>query len=185
MYAWYRRNNEKGVVTLEFEEQCSLGGCNNGIIAQELKHYLKPSDTAPLGWSFPISEKWNKENYSFIIDIKPNNSEIFLCELDKVYGYSYEGWSPIMLRLKLLYNDTTAEEVDKNKFAYPENPTIIYTMLYLYGSIKEGELFGTWNMPYGSITALLFWPEAMSFFFEQVRQSDPEFLAQEIKMINI
>ncbi len=183
MYAWYKRSVVDEVITLEFEEQWSLGGCNSGIIAQELKELLKPLDTAPIGWTFPISEKWNKKDYSFIIDIKPNNNEVFLCELDKVYGYSYEGWSPIMLRLKLLYNDTTTEEVDKKKFIFPKNPTVIYTMLYLYGSVRDGKLIGTWNMPYGSITALLFWPEAMTFFFEQVRLSDPDFLNQEINVI--
>lgn len=165
------------------EEQTSLAGCNNGIIPIELKEVLSVSDNPPIGWTIPIAEKWNKDNYSVIIDIKPKANEIFLCELDTVFGYSYEGWSPIMLRLKLLYNEAISEEFDKTNFIYPEMPEVIYTMYYLYGSICDGKLTGTWSPPYGTITALLFWPEAMTFFFDQVRKFDPKFLNADFKQI--
>ena len=160
----------------------SLAGCNNGIIANELKEIITATDNQPIGWTIPIAEKWNKQDYSVIIDIKPNTEEIFLCELDRVFGYSFESWSPIMLRLKLLYNDTTKEDLDKSNFIYPDDTEIIYTMLYLYGSIRDGQLVGTWNPPFGTITALLFWPEAMTFFFEQVKKLDPKFLNAKIKL---
>lgn len=183
MYAWYKRNIVNGKVSLQFEKECSLGGCNNGIIAQELEQILMPEDNSPRGWAIPIAEKWNRQEYSFIIDIKPNGEEVFLCELDKVYGFSYDAWSPIMLRLKLLHSDIHIEDMDKKNFFYPENPSIIYTMLYLNGSIADGKLTGTWSPPFGKITAVLFWPEAMSFFFKQVKKMDPYFLEQDVKMI--
>ncbi|MFZ6013811.1 MAG: hypothetical protein ACOYXT_25955 [Bacteroidota bacterium] len=56
-------------------------------------------------------------------------------------------------------------------------------MLYLYGSFRDGGLVGTWTPPYGTITALLFWPEAMTFFVEQVKQFDPSFLEADINLI--
>lgn len=183
MYAWYKRNNIDGKIILQFDEQCSLGGCNNGVIAQELEKILVPTDTANMGWILSISEIWNSQEFSFIIDIKPNSKEVFLCELDKVYGFSYEQWSPIMLRLKLLHNDVAIEDMDKESFTYPENPSVIYTMLYLNGSICNGKLTGTWSPPFGKITAVLFWPEAMSFFFEEVKKIDPHFLEQNIQLI--
>lgn len=182
MYSWYQRTNENGELHLIWEEQMSLAGCNNGIIANELKEIITATDNQPIGWTIPIAEKWNKQDYSVIIDIKPNTEEIFLCELDRVFGYSFESWSPIMLRLKLLYNDTTKEDLDKSNFVYPDDTEIIYTMLYLYGSIRDGQLVGTWNPPFGTITALLFWPEAMTFFFEQVKKLDPNFLNAKIKL---
>lgn len=182
MYSWYKRTNENGELHLIWEEQMSLAGCNNGIIANELKEIITATDNQPIGWTIPIAEKWNKQDYSVIIDIKPNTEEIFLCELDRVFGYSFKSWSPIMLRLKLLYNDTTKEDLDKSNFVYPDDTEIIYTMLYLYGSIRDGQLVGTWNPPFGTITALLFWPEAMTFFFEQVKKLDPNFLNAKIKL---
>lgn len=183
MYYWYKRTNETGNVRLTYEEEMSLAGCNNGIIAEELKEILSPSDNPPIGWTIPIAEKWNRKDYSVIIDIKPKSDDIFLCELDKVFGFSYKEWSPVMLRLKLLY-DANKGELDKKNFIYPDDPDIIYTMLYLYGSIQNGKIYGTWNPPFGTITALLFWPEAMTFFYEQVKKHDSYFLTSDIKLIS-
>jgi len=182
MYAWYKRTNENGHIRLLFERQTSIAGCNNGIIASELKEIISPVDNAPFGWTIPIADKWNKEDLSFIVDIKPNAKEIFLCELDRVFGYCYDGWSPIMLRLKTLLNDED-QGLDKKSFFYTDKTEIIYTMYYLYGSVKNGQLVGTWNPPWGTITALLFWPEAMTFFFEQVKISDNHFLSSKTKLM--
>jgi hypothetical protein len=185
MYSWYKRTVINKSLSLSWEEKMSLAGCNKGIIANELKEILKPTDNPSIGWILPIAQKWNKQNYSVIIDIKPNNKQVFLCELDTVFGYTFSEWSPIMLRLKILYNDKTKDEIDKNNFVYPVKPEIIYTMLYLYGSIRNGQLFGTWNFPGRSSTnALLFWPEAMTFFYEQVKIFDPYFLNSEINLIS-
>jgi hypothetical protein len=69
MYSWYKRTNENGRLYLEWEDELSLAGCNNGIIAKELKEIINASDTPPIGWKIPIAKKWNNENYSVIIDI--------------------------------------------------------------------------------------------------------------------
>jgi hypothetical protein len=79
---------------------------------------------------------------------------------------------------------TTHQKLDKNNFFYPDDTEVIYTMLYLYGSIHDGKLVGKWNPPFGTITALLLWPEAMTFFFEQVKKNDPNFLNADINLIN-
>jgi hypothetical protein len=184
MYYWHKRTIENDQIRLTLDDTASLGGCNVGVIPDELSKILSPSDDAPIGWVLPIADKWNKAGYSLILDIKPKTNEVFLCELDSVYGYSYEGWSPIMLRLKLLYIDETKDNIDKENFVYPEDPAIIYTMYYLYGTIKNGQLVGTWNPPFGTLTALLFWPEAMSFFFDHVKKSDPHFLEAKVNIIS-
>lgn len=184
MYSWYKRTKENNQVRLTWEEKMSIAGCNNGIISDELTNILSPNDNPPIGWTIPIADRWNKEDYSLIIDIKPKSEEVFLCELDKVIGFSYYSWSPIMLRLKLLFSDINKEEIDKESFIYPDETEIIYTMFYLYGSFKDGKLIGTWNPPFGTITALLFWPEAMTFFFEQVKKYDPYFLNADLKLIS-
>jgi len=183
MYTWHKHNiiNEK--LFLEFDSQACLGGSINGLIANELEEILQPSDGPYMGWTLPIADKHNKNGWSYIIDIKPKSNEVFLCELDRVFGYSFDGWSPVMLRLKILYNEESKVNFDKRKFLYPENTTIIYTMLYLYGSIRDGKLCGTWKMPFGSVTALLFWPEALTYFTQQIQLYDSHFMNSDINLI--
>lgn len=185
MYAWYKRELRNQNLHLIFEEEASLGGCKNGIIASEIKKILSENSNPPAGWIIPISDIWNREGYSFIIDIKPSGDEIFLCELDKVIGFSYEEWSPVMLRLKRLYSNLSLGELDKKEFLYPgtNEVNVIYTILYYQGSFRDGEIIGKWSPPYGSITGVLFWPEAMSFFYEQAKKLDPDFLLMETNII--
>lgn len=115
MYSWYKRVNENGRLHFVWEEQTSLAGCNNGIIANELRDIIKVGENPPIGWSIPIAEKWNREDYSFVIDIKPSTDEVFLCELDRVFGYTFDSWTPIMLQLRVLYNNMRKENLDKIK----------------------------------------------------------------------
>jgi hypothetical protein len=58
MYSWYKRSNDSGQLRMIWEEQTSIAGCNNGIIANELKDILKPTDNPPIGWTLPIADKW-------------------------------------------------------------------------------------------------------------------------------
>jgi len=44
----------------------SIAGCNNGIIANELKEMITVKDNLHIGWTIPIAEKWNKQDYSVI-----------------------------------------------------------------------------------------------------------------------
>jgi len=187
MYSLYHITNlNNGNRRYAYKARISLAGCNNGIIANGLQEILKSSDTSEIGWSIPIAEKWNLNKLSVIIDIKPNSNEVFLCELDRVFGYSYREWSPIMLRLNILFNDIATNKMDKKNFIYPnEKSSVIYTMLYLAGSIKNGQLIGTWNFPGPSPTnSLLLWPEAMTYFFQQVKTYNPEFIKSDIKLIS-
>jgi hypothetical protein len=183
MYSWYQRISEGDKTRLIWNEQTSLAGCNNGEIAKELRKILTSKDTAPFGWTIPIAEKWNSHGYSLIIDMKPKTKEVFLCEVDRVFGYCYHGWSPIMLRLKLIFGDVHDNSIDKRNFILPDKLTIIYTMYYLYGSVHKGKLTGKWIPPYGTVTALLFWPEAMTFFYDQVENFDPNFLNSKTKLM--
>jgi hypothetical protein len=190
MYAVYDRYSQDQKIKLKFARKISLAGCNFGIIPAMLKEKLDFSDNPPLGWELSIAEDYHKNNQSIIIDIKPNNAEeIVLCELDRVFGFSHFGWSPIMLRLVQFYNDyATDVEINKHDFICPEEDQheIVYTMSYLAGSFKDGELEGKWIFPGRSSTnALLLWPDAMTFFYEQVERYDPSFLNKKTNFIKI
>jgi len=187
MYALYNIKNDNGQTSLEFLKKISLAGCNHGIIPNLLKEKISKDQNPPIGWTINVSDYYNEKEQTVIIDIKPKNkrySEVFLCELDKIFGFSYKEWSPIMYRLKRLYSDISPEKLNKNNFIYPKEPEIIYTMLYLSGSFKNGQLTGTWNYPGPSPTnALLLWSEAMTFFFKNVEKNDSDFLREKIKTI--
>lgn len=187
MYALYDRHTDNGKVRLTLSDKISLAGCNSGLIPNSLKEKLSETDNPPIGWTLHTAYDFNRQNQSVIIDIKPRNkkySEVFLCELDTVFGFSYNEWTPIMYRLKQLYSDITPDQLNKDSFIYPDNPEIIYTMLYLAGSFRDGQLIGTWNYPGPSPTnALLLWSEAMTFFHRQVKQYDPDFLTEIVATI--
>jgi len=190
MYAVYDRHRCDERIQLKFSKKISLAGCNSDIIPAMLREKLDCSDNPPLGWELSIAEKYHENSQSIIIDIKPNNAEeVVLCEIDKVFGFSHVGWSPIMLRLVQLYNDHADDVgIDKHDFICPEEDDheIVYTMSYLAGSFKDGELDGKWIFPGRSSTnALLLWPDAMTFFYEQVEKCDPVFLGKKTNFIKI
>lgn len=188
MYSIYDKQNIDGQIQLKFSKKISLAGCNYGLIPNLLKNKISSDKNPPIGWLLPIAEIYNKKGQSVIIDIKPKNkkySEVFLCELDIIFGFSYNEWSPIMYRLKRLYSNISPGDFDKNDFIYPKEQEIIYTMLYLVGSFENGKLTGTWNYPGPSPTnALLLWSEAMTFFHRQVKNYDPNFLNEDINTIS-
>ena len=177
---------ENGQTRLSFSKRIHLAGCNIGLIPKLLFEKLTPDDNPFLGWILSVANDFNKKNQSVIIDIKPRSkSEVFLCELDSVFGFSYHRWTPTMYRLKILYNDAVSpEEFDKNSFLCSANSDIIYTQSYLSGSFYDGQLIGTWNPPSPNPkNSLLLWAEAMTFFYEQVKKYDPNFLNESVKVI--
>jgi hypothetical protein len=161
---------------LTWEYRAFLAGSKHGIITRELKKILSHSNNPNAGWTLPIAEKFNLEDYSFIIDIKPNSKELFICELDRVFGFSYPNWTPIMLMLRRLTGPNMGADFSKTEFNFPINTSIVYTMLYLNGSFQDGKLTGKWTMPKGTVTALLLWPEALSYFVSQIKTYDESFL---------
>jgi hypothetical protein len=57
-------------------------------------------------------------------------------------------------------------------------------MLYLRESFENGILKGTWNLPGpAAANALLWFPEATSFFMKMMQQYDPECLLQQYSEI--
>lgn len=181
MYAVYNIKNVENKIYLEcYDDEVSLAGINSGIIAAELGNILQAEHKPPLGWKLPIKKIYAAKEQKVIIDIKPSSTdEIVLCEIDSIFGFSYENWSPIMMRLRQLHNQDREEGFDKYYFEYPaeENTEVIYTMAYLNGSFKDGELHGTWNWPGKSNTnSVLLWPEAMSYFIKQISRLDKKFI---------
>ena len=186
MFATYTRKKEGNQIRLTFEEEISLAGCNKGIIPKLLKEKLSKDDRPPLAWTLPIARYYNNFDQTVIIDIKPNSKdETVFCELDAVFGFSHEEWSPVMFRLRQLFNAYTEDlRIDKENFIYPSDTEIIYTLSYLTGSFHNGDLIGKWVYPGSSSTnSVLLWSDAISFFNKQIEKFDPGFLDRSYKCI--
>lgn len=92
-----------------------------------------------------------------------------------------------MLRIVQLYNHYVEDvQLDKRDFVCPPDDEleIVYTMCYMQGSFKDGELYGRWTFPGQSSTnGVMLWPDAMSFFYRQVEKYNPGFLDKQTNFI--
>lgn len=159
-------------------QEISLVGCNSGIIPKILIKRLKDLKLTLPGWNLDFSSEEEYENKTIIIDYKPKkiNEEASICELLDVYGYNYDNWTPIMLRLKefnfVIPNKDIIDYRDCN------NSTIIYTFLYLNGFIKDNELCGTWSFPSPSPTnSLMLYRDAFNYFIGKILEKDKNYFS--------
>ena len=189
MYMRYLKKSDAGRSSYQFAERICLFGCNRGFIPMLLRKRIPRSQGEPFKWHIPIGDSlngiaWNNRDYTgsaLIIDLKPkqNKNNLSLYELEDVWGYSEDGWSPILLRLCGLFVDADPKGVDRKKFAIrdTEREGPIYEFMYLTGSVKDGQVDGLWNAPPASPTnAALLWPEALAYFFESIRTRTPDIL---------
>lgn len=122
MYSIYNIQKINGKTQLAYSIGIKLAGCKNGLIVKMLREKLPKIIHPPFLWSLNVAEEFHKRDQTVIIDIKPNNKdkEVFLCELDSVFGYSSLNYSPVMFRLKKLFSKSQLNEQDKKCFIYPE-----------------------------------------------------------------
>ncbi len=190
MYARYQKRRSNGVTSYSFAEQCSLFGCNEGFIPWLLARQIPSSQGEPYKWHLPIQAslngaEWNGIDYrgsTLIIDLKPkqNKTNLSLYEILDVWGYSYSGWSPILLHLSGLFVDADPTVINRNDFRVTdsERDEPIYEVLCLDGSVSNGKLTGRWNAPPASPTnAALLWPDKLRYFIECVRKRTPQVIA--------
>jgi hypothetical protein len=183
MYARYiRMRLDADATRYEFKETVSLFGRNNGFIPWLLGLKLPHSQGEPCEWHVDVvKELGGHPEYphsTLLIDLKPkqNKTNLSLYEVMDVWGYSADGWSPILLRLNGLFVDKNPSIVDRNSFVRKDKEIDgpIYEFLYLDGSVADGKLVGSWAPPPASPTnAALLWPESLSYFFKCIRARTP------------
>jgi hypothetical protein len=115
---------------------------------------------------------------TLLIDLKPkqHKANISLYEVMDVWGYSSNGWSPLMLRLNGLFVDEKPTNVNRKSFVRRDDELSgpIYEFLYVVGSVARGKLDGQWVPPPASPTnAALLWPEAINYFFRCIQSRTP------------
>ena len=109
--------------------------------------------------------------HRILIDLKPSDkSNVSLYRLRDVWGFSYEGWTPLTLRLESLLVDEPQDSPStfKQVFQGPlETRDFIYEFLYLNGGTKSGKW--TWGLV-GRVNAALLWPDALRYFVNAINR---------------
>lgn len=170
MYAIYEKQVEGEEEKYNFKSKTCLFGCNSGKIASLLREELTSENNEPYKWHIDMLKQMPRGK-TLIINLKPNNIEtnMSIYEIVNVWGYSEHDWTPIMLHLRGLIVDETSQKFNEERFSVKtsniDDP--IFSMLYLNGTVKNGEIVGKWTAPRPSPTnSCLLWPETFQYFIE-------------------
>ena len=109
---------------------------------------------------------------ALLIDLKPNvHGNVSLYRLCDVWGFSYETWTPLALRLRPLFIDRDAADPPrfKAKFSNPPQHPSVHEFLYLQGGTNKGTW--TWGRV-GSVNGALLWPDALRYFLRSMVLAD-------------
>lgn len=185
MYACYRRDAAaKDAIHYVFKERVSLFGCIQGFIPWMMMHKTPEGQAEPFKWHVDVRADLAATHQSYadcslLIDLKPkqNKTNLSLYEVMDVWGFSSNGWTPILLRLDGLFVDADPSSVNRHDFVLKDEDRDgpIYEFLYLDGTVGNGQLWGTWAPPPASPTnAALLWPEALQYFLKCIREQSPD-----------
>jgi hypothetical protein len=107
--------------------------------------------------------------HRILIDLKPSDKKnVSLYRLRDVWGYSYDRWTPLALRLEALHVDYPRDNpvTFKQGFEGPiETRDFVYEFLYLNGGTKTGKW--TWGLV-GRVNGALLWPPALRYFVNAI-----------------
>ena len=158
----------------------SLYGCHAGIVARTLRRRLEEGERFGDVWHIQMKDALRLQKSDgnvFIIDLKPKqrreNKTYSFYELTDLWGYSYEGWTPVLIKLRAIFMDHRCPKLNCNDFYY--DPDMyrepIFSFLYFAGSISGNELVGKWTSPGPTANnGALLWPDAMHFFKGKIDQ---------------
>lgn len=109
---------------------------------------------------------------ALIINLKPKakSPNLSLYEVVEVFGFSDSGWTAVLLYLRGLFVDEDPSKFDDRDFVRSPNETHdpIFSMTYLDGTIRDGQLKGKWTAPPPSATnSVLLWPAPFRYFARQ------------------
>jgi len=175
MYLLYKTKDCPGGLEFKRGSQASLAGNASGIVVKYLRTVMTPKDSERFEWEIDTKKAIGALGLSgdvVVVDIKPKSDKVLLFELQRIYGVSSHEWTPIMLELRELIVDEPASKWDKSRFViggYGQKE-IVYTFLYLRGSVRDGKPVRTWNFPRPSSTnGPLLWPDTMKYFISKLQ----------------
>jgi hypothetical protein len=186
MYALYDKVKTPAGFRYQWKEVARLFGCNEGWIPWLLQFELDGGKSEPLEWHLHVPDALARNGYrdcALVIDIKPKNRDgrLHLSELIDVWGYSADGWTPLLMRTSPLLVEDDPNQYDRKAFSVDGDGTFdpVYSTLYVQGSVESGKISGKWTPPRASPTnSALLWPPAMIYFLSCIAKANPELFAE-------
>jgi hypothetical protein len=171
----YRVAGEPGREQYTFDRAVRLAG-RSGPLAMFSRNANSGKRT-PFGWHATSDDivrllGGTPPTQAIVIDLKPRVAgNVSLYRLLDVWGFSYAGWTPLALRLRVLFGDR--QEADppafKKSFVDPGiDHSMVGEFLYVQGGVSEG----TWNWGLvGRVNGALLWRDAFDFLTTALHQS--------------
>lgn len=176
VYYIYERTRVGSEYRFKYKKESHLLGRNVGLMGRFLQAHT-PECKGELGaWNIDTRQAvrgLEGANMCFIIDLKPRDRKDFLLyELVKVWGYSEKQWTPLMLKIHpVLDQSRTGINGDDFKLSTEKYEALpdVYTFLYVRGTIQEGELLGPWTPPGpASTNGPVLHPAALDYFMREI-----------------
>ena len=133
----------------------------------------------PFAWHMTEQELLTKlnvspQNHALVIDLKPSmKNNVSLCRLKHIWGFSYNEWTPMLVRLETLFMDKKENNPTGFKQQFNDRNAqkdYVHEFLYLQGGVKEG----TWNWGMvGRVNGALLWPDALDYFIGELKKARP------------
>ena len=171
----YHITGEPGRMQYKFARGIQLAG-QSGMLAKYSRS-LNPEKRIPLKWHATAKKLiqllgGSPTEQAIVLDLKPGaTSKVSLYRLLDVWGFSYANWTPLALRLRVLFaNRKEANPFTfKNAFVDPGTEhSLVGEFLYLQGGVSEG----TWNWgKVGRVNGALLWSDAFEFLSTALKQS--------------
>jgi hypothetical protein len=143
----------------------------------KISRKANPQSKIPFGWHATAADIIaglgdSADSKAVVIDLKPRVAgNVSLYRLLDVWGFSDKSWTPLALRLQVLFGDRQEANplTFKNSFVDPgTDHSFVGEFLYVQGGVSEG----TWNWGMvGRVNGALLWQDAFKFLVERLQES--------------
>ena len=136
-----------------------------------------PQGKVPFGWHATaaeiVGELRGGGNQEVLINLKPNGrNNVSLYRLLDVWGFSYVDWTPLAVRLEVLFADRHHKNPEKfmQSFQIANHKSGNYVGEFLY--LKGGTARGTWTWgQVGRVNGALLWKDAFNYLSRNLKRS--------------
>jgi hypothetical protein len=171
----YRVSGEAGREQYKYERRIRLDG-PSGVLAA-FSRSLNPEKRFPLKWHV-TSKKLiqflggSPTEQAIVYDSRPRSAgKISLYRLLDVWGFTYASWTPLAMRLRVLF----ADREEANPFAFKSmfiDPGTGHSLVGEFLSIQGGASEGTWKWGKARRDGGTFlWSDALEFLSSALKQS--------------
>lgn len=173
MFLLYKLTKTPPTCRFDFLRTTHLFGCNVGLVARYLRsaNVLPADATQPYKWRFKVADALRvlePDADAFVIDLKPNeDGNASRYEVLEIAGYSGNGWTPAMLKMRALLIDENTAEYPLDAFVLNQCNGMDEVLMFCHfsGTIKNGSLTEKWLPPGQSSTnSTLLFPDALNYF---------------------